>query len=216
MRARCPHLLSVDHEPIAVELGARAQPREIRPGIRLAHTERRGHVAAQDRHRPLPLLFVGAETEDRRHHDAEALRVVARVDPSPAHLLEMHELLEQRRVAPAELGRVARHQPTGIEQLRLPRSGPGRDVGARLRAFGSFGRVRGVVVQPFGELPPKRFDVGVERQSHAAPADVFGNPSSPSTSTARATTARCSALVPKSSSPAIARRTNSCRSFSHV
>ncbi len=131
VRARRPHLLAVDDEPVAVEHGPGAQAGQVGARVRLAHPERGGDLAPQDRPRPALLLLLGAEGQDRRGDDAHALRVVARVDAAAAQLLLVHELLDQAGVAAPVLGRVARHQPPGVEQLPLPLPGPVRDVGRR-------------------------------------------------------------------------------------
>ena len=62
--------------------GAGAQRRQVGAGARLAHAERRGHLGPQDRHRPPLLLLGGAERDQRRGDDADALRVEAVVDAS--------------------------------------------------------------------------------------------------------------------------------------
>jgi hypothetical protein len=131
VRTRGPHLLAVHDEAVAVQHRPRPQAGEIRPGVGLAHAQRSGHVAAEERDGPPPLLLLAAEHQQRRGDDRQPLWVEARVDVAPPHLLLVDEHLEQRRVAAAVLGRVPRHQPAGVEQRLLPRVRPPRQVGGR-------------------------------------------------------------------------------------
>ena len=126
-----PHLLAVDDDAVAVDHAPGAQAAEVGAGVGLAHAEGGGDLGPQDRHRPPLLLLLGAEVEDRRDDDAEALGVEGLLDLAAHQLLEVDELLHHRGVAPAVLGRVAGHQPAGVEHLALPRARPRRDVGAR-------------------------------------------------------------------------------------
>ena len=57
-----PHLLAVDHEVVAVELGPGAEAGEVGAGVGLGHAERGGDVAPQQRDGPLLLLLLGAES----------------------------------------------------------------------------------------------------------------------------------------------------------
>ena len=94
LRARGPDLLAVHHEVVAVRDRSGAEAGEVGAGVGLAHAEGGGHVAPQDRDGPARLLLVGAEAEDGRHDDAEALGVEAGVDAATGELLPVHELLD--------------------------------------------------------------------------------------------------------------------------
>jgi hypothetical protein len=79
-------------------------------------------------------------------------------------------LLQDRRVPPAELGRIARKQPSVIEHEPLPLAGPLRYVTTRPRALEGFCVVGKVLVEEGDELGAEGLDVGVEGQLHSAPA----------------------------------------------
>ena len=72
---------------VAVELGAGAQAGEVGAGVGLGHAEGGGDVAPQQRDGPLLLLGLGAEPEQRRADDGEALGVLGDVDAPAGQLL---------------------------------------------------------------------------------------------------------------------------------
>jgi hypothetical protein len=123
-----PHLLSVDHEVVAVTHRSGPKRGQIGAGTRLAHPQRCGDLGTQDRYRPLLLLLGRAEGDERRGDDPDALRVEARDDPAAAQLRLQDVLLQDRCVPAAELRRVARHQPAVVELQPLPPPGPVRHV----------------------------------------------------------------------------------------
>src|SRR5262245_1734093 len=211
VRPRRPHLLPVHDEAVAVERRPGPQPGQVGPGVGLAHPQGGGDLGPQDRHRPPPLLLLGPEDQDRRGDDAQPLRVVAAGDVAAAELLLVDELLDERGVVAAELGRVAGQEPAGVDQLARPLPGPVRDVGRRPgpgRQRG--GLLRRVLVEPGVEPPAVVLGRLVEAQVHHAASVVRA------ASTARAARARCSGAEPSSGSPTLARFTNSWRSFSQV
>ena len=124
VRAGGPHLLPVDHEVVAVAHGPGAQRRQVGARARFAHPERRGHLGPQDRHGPLLLLLVGAERDQRRGDDADALRVEALIDPPPRQFLAVHVLLQERRVAATELRWVARASASRCRTSAAASGGP--------------------------------------------------------------------------------------------
>ena len=148
----------------------RAQRRQVGTGPRLAHPERRGHLGPQDRHGPLLLLLVGAERDQRRGDDADALRVEALVDPPPRQLLAVDVLLQDRRVAATELGRIARHQPAVVEHQPLPATGPLRNVDYSTATARALRPRRQILVEEGDELGAERLDIGVKCQLHCAPS----------------------------------------------
>ena len=68
------------------------------------------------------------------------------------HHLEVDHLLFRRGVAPAELGRPARHEPARVEQLALPHPGPLRDVRRGAGPLREIGGRGGVDVEPGDEI----------------------------------------------------------------
>jgi hypothetical protein len=166
--ARGPHLLSVDDEVVAVELSAGGQPGQIRTRPRLTHAQRGGDVRAQDGRRPAPLLLVGAERQQRRRDDADALRVEAVIDASPRQLVAMDELLQDASVAAAELRWVARQEPPVVELQALPPARPLRDMRRRTRPLGGLRLGRQVLVKELTEFSAKVLDLGIEGELHGA------------------------------------------------
>ena len=152
--------------------GTGAQRRQIGARARFAHAKRRGHLGAQDRHRPPLLLLRRSERDQRRGDDADALRVERQVDAPAREFLLMDVLLQQRGVAAAELGRVARQQPAVVEQQPLPAPRPFRHMAARPRPLQRLGLGRQVLVEEGDELGAEGLDVGVERQLHGAPGGM--------------------------------------------
>ena len=73
VRAARPHLLAVEHELVAVALGARAERSEVGPGVGLAPQLAPDLLAAAHRLEVAGLLRVGAVGDDRRpdHGDAD-------------------------------------------------------------------------------------------------------------------------------------------------
>ena len=136
-------------------------------------------LAAEDRHGPAFLLLVGAEVEDRRRDDAEALRVEAGVDPAAGQLLEVHELLDQRGVAAAVLGRLAGTSQPASNSVRCHRrahSGRSAVEPGRSAVSASVGRVG---VEPLGELAAEGLGRVVEGELHgqASPVGAGGSSS---------------------------------------
>jgi hypothetical protein len=166
MRARCPHLLPVDDELVADQLGARAQTREIAPRVRLAHAEAPRDLGAQGGQQEPLLLFGRAVVLERRRDDPEPLRVGAARDLALVHLFEIDHLLGRRRVAPAELARPAGDQPAVVEQRALPAARPIRHVGARLLRFAQRFFARCVRFHPRDEIGAEAFLFGRVLQSH--------------------------------------------------
>ena len=148
----------------------RPQGRQVGAGARFAHPERRGDLRPQDRHRPLLLLLAGAERDQRGGNNADALRVVALVDPSSREFQLIRVLLQDRRVAATELGWVAGDQPAVVEHQPLPATGPVRDVTTRPRPIERFGLRRQILVEKGDELGTEGLDVGVKCQLHGTPS----------------------------------------------
>ena len=167
--ARRPHLLPVDHELVAIDVGAGAQRREVGARARLTHSQRRGHFGPQDRHRPAPLLLGCAERDQRRGDDADALRVEGEVAPAAGQFLLVDVLLQDRGVAATELGRIPGQQPAVVEHQPLPAPGPVRDMAAGPRTFERLGVVGQMLVEERDELRAEGLDVSVEGQLHSAP-----------------------------------------------
>ncbi len=167
--ARGPHLLAVDDEVVAVTHRAGAQRREVRTGARLAHPKGSGHLAPQHGHRPAMLLLIGAERNQRRRNDVDALRVEAVVDASSAQLIEVHELLQHGRVAAAELRRLGGQQPAVVEQQPLPVARPLRHVRHRRRPLQRVGLLGQMLVEECRELGAELLDVGIKSQLHRIP-----------------------------------------------
>ncbi len=166
MRARCPHLLAVDDELVADQLGARLEACEIAARAGLAHAEAPRDLGAQRGEEELLLLLGRAVVGDRRGDDAEALRVRTAQHLAAAHLLEIDHLLVRVRVATAELGRPAGNEPTGVEQFPLPVARPLRHVGARLLRLREPFLGRLVLVEPGVQLGAEGFVLGCVTQAH--------------------------------------------------
>ena len=96
----CP--LTTKWSPSRTARGSQAG--QVGAGSGLAHAQRGGHLGAQDRHRPPLLLLLGAERQQRRGDDPDALRVEGVVDPPARQFLLVDELLEQRALRPPNSG----------------------------------------------------------------------------------------------------------------
>ena len=167
VRAGRPDLLTVDDEVVAVAHRTRAQAGEVGARAGFAHAERRRDLGAQDGHRPPLLLFVRAERQQRRRDDADALRIERVIDAPPRQLLAVHELLEDVRVAAAELRRISRQQPTVVELQPLPAPRPLRHVRRRARSLrGRLGLGRQMFVEERDELGAECLDLVIEPQLH--------------------------------------------------
>src|SRR5439155_15267520 len=161
-----PYLLAVDDEVVVAQLGARGEPGEVAPRARLAHAEAPGDLGPQGRHRPALPLLLGAEVDDRRCADREALRVERAGNPALGELLEVDHLLDRSGVTTAQLRRPTGHEPAGIEQPPLPRLGPVGKVGARQLRLAHLDGRRRVGVEPAGELVAERLGAFVVGQPH--------------------------------------------------
>ena len=190
--ARGPHLLTVDDEVVAVQHRPGPQAGQVRSGVGLAHPERGGDLGPEDGHRPPLLLLLGAEAQQGRRDDGQALRVEGGVDAAASQLLSVHELLEQRGVPAAVLRRVAGHEPAGVEHRALPPPGPRRDVSARMGALRGLGLGRGVLVQPCRELAAEGFGGLVEVELHDGTSVAVWT-----AMVSRATRARCTCGLPE-------------------
>src|SRR5205085_6493023 len=85
---------------------------------------------------------------------------------------EVDHLLDRSGVAAAELGRPARHQPAGVEQLALPLLGPVGQVGARQLGLAHLLVWRLVGVEPVVQLAAEGLGFVVPAQAHR-PHDRF-------------------------------------------
>ena len=169
VRTGRPDLLTVDDEVIAVEHRTCGQARKVGTRARFTHAQRRGDLGAQDGHRPSLFLFVGAERQQRRRDDPDALGVERVVDASPRKLLAVHELLEDVRVAATELRRVSRQQPAVVELQPLPAPRPFRHVRGRAGSLrGRLGLGGQMLVEERDELGAECLDLVVEPQLHRA------------------------------------------------
>ncbi|MCW2654633.1 MAG: hypothetical protein JWR32_5609 [Mycobacterium sp.] len=91
------------------------------------------------------------------------------MNPPPRQLLLVDILLEDGRVAAAELRRTAGQQPSTIEEQPLPAARPVRDVGRRTGPLDRLGLAGQVFVQEVHEFGPVRLDVVVESELHGTP-----------------------------------------------
>src|SRR5262249_42739579 len=139
----------------AVEHGAGGEARQVAARAGLAHPEAPRDLGPQRRQQPAVLLLRRAGVAQRRRDDPETLRVEAARDLAPLHLLEVDHLLARRGVAPTELGRPARDEPTRVEEPPLPVARPRLEVGARALRCGEHLAGRGVLVEPPDELGPE-------------------------------------------------------------
>ena len=73
--SRCPDLLAIDNEVVAVGYRSGGQRGQVASSPRLAHPEGRRFLSPHDGHRPTFDLFVVTERHDGRADDAEPLRV---------------------------------------------------------------------------------------------------------------------------------------------
>lgn len=152
-----PHLLPVHHEVLVHHIGTGTQTRQIRARTRFAHAQRRRHLGTQDGHRPLPLLLLGAERQQRGGDDADALRVERVIDAASREFLAVNELFKDARIAAAELGRIARKEPAVVELEALPPARPLRYMRRRSGPLGlRLGLRRQVCVEKVDELRAKR------------------------------------------------------------
>jgi len=169
MGTGCPHLLAVDHEVVTIAGSTGAQRGQIGTGAWLAHSERRGHLGPQDRHRPPTLLLRRSEGDQGSGDDADTLRIERQVGAPACEFLLMDVLLQQRGVSAAELGRESWQQPAVVEHQPLPPASPFRDMAARSRALERVGLGRQICVKKCHEFRAEGLDVSVEGQLHGAP-----------------------------------------------
>ena len=114
-----PHLVAVDDEVVAVELGARGQAREVGAGAGLRIALAPGHLAGEDRRQVLRLLLRRAGIDDQRPDEIEAVRI-GRGRADAADLLEQDDLLRERRAHAAVLPRPMRRDPAALVELAVP------------------------------------------------------------------------------------------------
>ena len=161
-----PHLVAVDDEVVAVELGASDQARKVRTGAGLGIALAPRRLAGEDRRQVLRLLLRRADLDDQRPDEVEAVRI-GRGRADPADLLEQDDLLRQRRAHAAAVLRPMRRDPAALVELAVPRlelrriDAGGtvaqlhrqvlRDPAAHLRPEGAVGRI--VVDEQRGVVP---------------------------------------------------------------
>ena len=167
VRARRPHLLPVDDELVADELGARAQAREVAPRVGLAHPEAPRDLGAQRREEELRLLLRGAVVLDRRSDDAEALRVRARARSrarsSPRSRSSARSVTRCARRARAANRVRANRCRTVCVATRAPTRACARSTASVRRRDSSPGSVR---LQPRDELGAETLFLGCVLQAH--------------------------------------------------
>ena len=122
MGAGRPHLLAVDHPLVAVPLGVRREPGEIRAAAWLAEQLAPGVGASDDGTQEPILQVVRTVLEDGRGGQPHA-RALGRADGSHPVELAVHHVRHRRREAPSPpLGRPRRSAPTGVGQQIAPAS----------------------------------------------------------------------------------------------
>ena len=166
VRARCPDLLAVDDPLLAVLLGARAQPGEVRARARFGEQLAPDLVAAQHRGQESFLLLGRAPRDDRRAGHRDADREHAGRDVVVRLLFVEDALLPTRPAASARFDRPRDPGPTAFEHDVLPLLARGDVlvVGIGIAVAGQVGVVRlltglapsRVRVEPGARLVPER------------------------------------------------------------
>ena len=157
-----------EHVVVAVELGARAQRREVGAHARLGEALAPHLLAAEDLGEVLRLLRVGPLLDERRSCVQRADEVHTHVGGTGAgRLLVEDQLLGGRRAPPSVLGRPVQTRVAGVEQAALPVGVPAAALDPRVTR--RFRRERGqCLLEPHAQLHAKRF-VGLRvTQLHGA------------------------------------------------
>ena len=145
------------------------KPSQVRARARFTHAQRRGHLGAQDRHRPPLLLLLGAERQQRRGDDADALRVERVIDAPPRRVLRDGRTV---RGCPRCGRRTPAGCPAAASRGRTAAAASGAPTPARATSTGTARRPlrprRQVLVEERDELRAERLDLGVERELHTA------------------------------------------------
>ena len=114
----CPDLGAVDHVMVAVWLRARAQRRQVGPGVRLGKALTPDHLAARDPF-DVQVLLLGRTVFHERRTDPVDVHVLgaARLAGS-LHFLAQDEMRPVRTFGPAVFLRPMRHQQPALGQPR--------------------------------------------------------------------------------------------------
>ena len=139
---RHPGLLAAHDEVVVVLDGARAQRREVGPGLGLGEALAPELLGGQDRRDVAPPLLVGPEPQQRRPEDVQADDVHELRRAGGCELLIDDDLLDGGAPAAAELGSARRGRRSrrrsrrpasraGPPSARRDRAGGRRDPGAR-------------------------------------------------------------------------------------
>ena len=147
---------------------ARRQAGEVTPRAGLAHAEARRALTAQHGQRESFALLGRAVVDDGRREDRDALDVPRPDDAAARQLLEVHHLLHRRRVAAAELGRPAGHEPARVELRALPPARPFGEVPRGAGPLREIGGRGGVDVEPGDEIGAEPLRLVVVVEAHRA------------------------------------------------
>ena len=138
---RRPHLLPGDEPVVAVAHRARLDRGEVRARAGLGEALAPDLLGREDRLQVAALLLVAAVGDDRRAAHGQAQDVGGARRLGADELLVVDRLLDQRRAAPAVLGRPRHAGPAPVVQLALPGAAEGE---ARVVALGLAPGVVGV------------------------------------------------------------------------
>ena len=162
--AGVPDLLAVDHPLVTVQLGARAEGRQVGTGVGLGIGDGELDLAAQDARQPRRLLLLGALAQDGGRHrgDGEIHRRRAR----HLHLVDEEVLLDGRLPHAAEILRPPDAPPALLEEPLVERAGQ-RTVAfvAGLSQLGAQG-IGDVLGAEGPHLVPPRALLGCELVAH--------------------------------------------------
>src|SRR5262245_6845107 len=125
-----PHLVAVDDEAIAIELGAGREAREIGARARLGITLAPCRLAAENGRQVPGLLLRRAGLDDEWPDEIEAVRI-GRRRTHAADLLEQDDLLGQRCAHATVLLRPMGRDPAARVELRVPGLELGRSEAPR-------------------------------------------------------------------------------------
>ena len=163
---RRPHLLSVDHPLVAVELGPRLQAGQVRTGVGLTESLAPRDLTLQDPRYELLLLFLRAPLQDRRANEGVAEEVGAQRRTDASELLVEHDLLQQAQALAAVFGGPTGADPPAPVELRRPLLVEGLALLGCHGESGAAPALGEVLLEPSGDLSPELLGFGRVGQVH--------------------------------------------------
>ena len=149
LRGRVPHLLAVDHELVAVAIGAAPEAGEIAARTGLAEELAPRIVAGEQTREVLAALLVAAVAHEGRPEHGDGGRDERRRRFDAGQLFAEDALVPRLAAAAAVFTRIGESGETVVEEHSLPCS-------ARLEVLARFAFVRGEVQRPWIGITPRR------------------------------------------------------------